>query len=116
MAVRGVLLDLSPFRASPQFRRLWLGRALSGFGSQMTVVAVMFQIWQLTHSTVWTGAIGLAQAVPLIGFGLFAGSIVDTGDRRRIYLIATTGQAWVPRHVHSSRGCCLPARSGPVWR
>lgn len=34
----------------------------------------------------------MAQAVPLIGFGLFAGAIIDR-DRRRIYLIATTGQA-----------------------
>ena len=48
------------------FRRLWIGRSLSGLGSQMTLVAVMFQIWQSTHSTIWTGAVGLAQALPLI--------------------------------------------------
>lgn len=32
----------------------------------MTLVAVMFQVWQMTHSVVWTGAVGLAQAVPII--------------------------------------------------
>jgi MFS family permease len=93
MAVRHALLDVAPLRSSPVFRRLWIGRVCSGFGSQMTLVAVMFQVWQLTHSTVWTGAVGLAQAVPLIAFGLFAGSIIDRVDRRAFYLITTTGQA-----------------------
>lgn len=93
MALRHALIDLDPLRDSPAFRRLWIGRAFSGFGSQMTLVAVMFQLWQMTNSTVWTGTVGLAQAVPLIVFGLFAGSIIDRTDRRKIYLITTTGQA-----------------------
>lgn len=59
----------------------------------MTLVAVMFQVWQLTHSTIWTGAVGLAQAGPLILLGLCAGSLIDRTDRRRIYLVTTTGQA-----------------------
>ncbi len=93
MGVRRTLIDLAPLRSSPQFRRLWIGRAFSGFGSQMALVAVMFQVWQMTESTVWTGAVGLAQAVPIITFGLFAGSIIDRSDRRKFYLIAITGQA-----------------------
>lgn len=93
MAVRHVLVDVGPLRASPQFRRLLTGQTLSWFGSQMTVVAVMFQVWQSTHSTVWTGAIGVARAAPVVTFGLFAGSIVDRVDRRRFYLLAVTGQA-----------------------
>jgi MFS family permease len=59
----------------------------------MTLVAVMFQVWQTTHSTIWAGAVGVAQAVPIIVFGLFAGSLVDRTDRRRFYLIAVAGQA-----------------------
>lgn len=93
MAVRQALVDVAPLRSSPQFRRLWIGRTLSGFGSQMTLVTVMFQVWQATHSTVWTGAVGLAQAAPIIAFGLFAGSIIDRTDRRKFYLVTTTGQA-----------------------
>jgi MFS family permease len=79
-------------RESPQFRRLWLSQMCSSFGSQMTAVAVLFQVWRSTGSTVWTGAIGLAQAVPLIAFGLFAGALADRLDRRRFYLAATAGQ------------------------
>jgi MFS family permease len=93
MALSQALIDAAPLRRSPQFRRLWVGRIFSGFGSQMTLVAVMFQVWQMTHSTVWTGAVGIAQATPIIAFGLFAGSIIDRSDRRIFYLVTTTGQA-----------------------
>lgn len=93
MGVKRALLDVTPLRRSAPFRRLWLGQALSRLGGQMTLVAVMFQVWQTTHSTVWTGAVGLAQAVPLIVLGLFIGSLVDRVDRRKFYLIMTAGQA-----------------------
>jgi MFS family permease len=88
-----VFVDLTPLRTSPAFRRLWLGRVFSGFGAQMTLVAVMFQVWEQTRSTVWTGAVGLAQALPVVVFGLFAGSLVDRVDRRKFALVTTTGQA-----------------------
>ncbi|WP_171162959.1 MFS transporter [Streptomyces sp. I05A-00742] len=92
MGVRRALLDVRPLRTSPPFRRLWIGRTLSGFGGQMTLVAVMFQVWQETRSTAWTGAVGLSQAVPVILLGLFAGSLADRVDRRKLYLCATSGQ------------------------
>ena len=91
--MRKALLDLTPLRTSKAYRRLWIGRGCSAFGSQMTLVAVIYQVWESTGSTVWTGAVGLAQAIPLVAFGLFAGSLVDSGDRRRIYLVALTGMA-----------------------
>lgn len=93
MGVRPALLDVIPLRTSPPFRRLWIGQALSRLGGQMTLVAVMFQVWQMTDSTAWTGAVGLAQAIPLVVLGLFAGSVVDRVDRRKFYLIMTSGQA-----------------------
>jgi MFS family permease len=93
MSLTRTLIDLRPLRASPAFRRLLVGRTVSVLGSFMTVVTVMFQVWDMTHNAVWSGAVGLAQAVPLVIVGLFAGSWVDRGDRRRIFLIATVGQA-----------------------
>lgn len=59
----------------------------------MTLVAVLYQVWDATRSPIWTGAVGMAQALPLILFGLFAGTVVDRRDRRAVYLIAITGQA-----------------------
>jgi MFS family permease len=92
MGVRHALLDVSPLRSSRPFRRLWAGAALSNFGGQMTLIAVMFQVWQATRSTGWTGAVGLAQALPVVVLGLFAGSLVDRVDRRTFYLVTTGGQ------------------------
>jgi MFS family permease len=93
VALTAVLVDVAPLRSSPRFRRLWVGSALSLFGGQMTTVAVLYQVWQATHSAAWTGALGLAQAIPLVLFGLLAGSYVDRVDRRRLYLATVTGQA-----------------------
>ncbi|MFF9089049.1 MFS transporter [Streptomyces sp. NPDC014991] len=93
MQFRHTLIDVTPLRSSPPFRRLWAGQALSVLGSQMTLVAVLLQVWQMTKSTTWTGAVGLAQAIPLTALGLFAGSLVDRVDRRRFYLLTTSGQA-----------------------
>ncbi|MEV0976350.1 MFS transporter [Streptomyces sp. NPDC049915] len=93
MGLRRTLIDVAPLRSSPPFRRLWIGQTLSGFGSQMTLVAVMFQVWQMTKSPTWTGAVGLAQAIPLVALGLWAGSLVDRVDRRAFYLLTTGGQA-----------------------
>ncbi|MFJ7150699.1 MFS transporter [Streptomyces sp. NPDC100445] len=87
------LIDLTPLRTSPPFRRLWAGQSLSALGSQMTLVAVLVQVWRMTESTTWTGAVGLAQAIPLVALGLFAGSLVDRVDRRRFYLLTTGGEA-----------------------
>src|SRR5262245_60755107 len=93
MGLVSAFADVTPLRTSPRFRRLWIGSTCSGFGSQMAYVAVLFQVWETTHSAFWTGALGLAQAVPLVLVGLFAGSFVDRVDRRRFYLVTVTGQA-----------------------
>lgn len=89
------LVDLRPLREVPAFRRLWWGNLLSGLGGQLTVVAVLFQTWTLTDSTVAVGAVGLAQAVPMVVFGLIGGSLADAVDRRRLVLATTTGQILV---------------------
>jgi MFS family permease len=91
--LRQAFLDLTSLRSTPVYRRLLIGQTLSGLGGQMALVAVLYQVWDATGSTVWTGAIGMAQALPLILFGLFAGAMVDRRDRRRVYLTAMIGQA-----------------------
>ncbi|GAA4076960.1 MFS transporter [Streptomyces shaanxiensis] len=93
MSLARTFIDVRPLRASPVFRRLLIGRTVSVLGGFMTMVTVMYQVWEMTHSAVWSGAVGVAQVVPMVGVGLFAGAWVDRGDRRRIFLIATVGQA-----------------------
>lgn len=87
------LLDLRPLRESPPFRRLWLASMLAGLGGQVAVVAVLFQVWESTRNPFWVGAIGLAQAVPMITLGLVGGPLADVLDRRLVSLWSTGAQA-----------------------
>ncbi len=93
--LHGALMDLTPLRESPLFRRFWLGRSLSIMGSRIAAVAVMFQIWESTHSVLWSGAVGIAHAIPMLLLSVIAGSSADRHDRRRIQIVTTTGQAAV---------------------
>lgn len=85
-----LLADIRPLRASPAFRRLWIGSALSACGSQMTTFAVALQVYQLTRSSAAVGALALTSAVPLLAFGLIGGSLADAVDRRKLVLITST--------------------------
>lgn len=85
-----LLVDLTPLRRSPAFRRLWIGSTLSAVGSQMTTFAVALQVYLLTGSPAAVGAVGLATALPGIVFGLLGGSVVDAVDRRRVVLLTST--------------------------
>jgi MFS family permease len=66
---------------------LWCGQLVSLVGRQITVVAVPFQIFQITHSPLAVGMLGLFQVVPLIGCSLVAGAVADAVDRRRLLLL-----------------------------
>lgn len=92
MSARDGLLDLRPLRASPAFTRLWLGQGTAAFGGQVANVAVLYQVWQLTHSAFWTGAIGIARAVPQIVLGLVGGVLADLYDRRSVLRVTVAGQ------------------------
>ncbi|WP_022917932.1 MFS transporter [Ruania albidiflava] len=92
MRLSSAVLDLSPLRASRSFRDLWLGSSASALGGQFVTVAVLYQVWELTGSAFWTGAIGLVRAVPLIVFGLVGGTLADATDRRRIVRWTTAAQ------------------------
>jgi MFS family permease len=83
------LLDTTPLRVSPAFRRLYLGLAVSNIGGQVTVVAVGLQVYALTQSTAAVGILGLFALVPLVIFGLYGGAIADHYDRRRVALVAS---------------------------
>ena len=54
----------------------------------MTLVAIPFQIKELTNSYIAVGAIGAAEIIPLIVFGLYGGVLADKFDRRKLILNA----------------------------
>jgi MFS family permease len=104
-----LLLDLTPLRTSPPFRRLLIGLGVSNLGSQLTVVAVGLQVYAITGSTLSVGVLGICALVPLVALGLYGGALVDAHDRRRVALLSSLGlwvvtialavQAWL--HVDS---------------
>jgi MFS family permease len=60
---------------------------VSSIGNQITTVALPFQMYELTHSTLLVGLLGLAALVPLLTVSLLAGAAADTADRRRQMLL-----------------------------
>lgn len=69
------------------FALFFWGELLSSTGTQMQVVAVSWQVYQLTHSVVILGIIGLLQAIPRLIFSLLGGVLADSFDRRKLLLI-----------------------------
>jgi MFS family permease len=62
------------------------GELASVLGSQLTAVAVPYQVYRLTHSSLDVGLVSLAALFPLIIGALVGGSLADAIDRRRILL------------------------------
>ena len=62
-------------------------------GNQITRVALPFQVYVLTGSTLAIGALTLFQLVPILLFALGAGSLADAVDRRRLLMVTQMGLA-----------------------
>ena len=66
---------------------LWT-RGLSTMGNQMVLVALGWQMYDLTSSTWDLGLVGLAQFVPTVLFTIPAGQLADRVDRRLVLSLA----------------------------
>ena len=85
-----LIADIRPLRESPAFRRLWAGTTVSSAGSSFTGFAVMLQVYDLTHSPLAVGGVGVAQMVPTLLIGLAGGTITDAIDRRKLVLVTSS--------------------------
>src|ERR1700722_5199027 len=85
--MRRLFIDLSPLKRSRDLRYLVSGQLVSVLGSQLTTVAVPYQVYLLTHSSLDVGLVSLGQLIPLIVGSLFGGSLADVIDRRRLLLL-----------------------------
>ena len=81
-----ILVDTTPLRKSRDFRLLFTGQLISIMGTQLTVVAIPYQVYSMTHSSLQVGAISLAQLIPFLAGALSAGPIGDAVDKRRIMI------------------------------
>jgi predicted MFS family arabinose efflux permease len=87
------VVDITPLRRYRHFRRLWAGQAVSGLGSQFTLVAVSFEAYALTRSTFIVGLIGVAQLVPLLAGALWGGTLADAIDRKKVLILTQVAMA-----------------------
>lgn len=71
-----------------EFRLLYLGQGVSSFGSALTYVALPLQMYQLTHSTVLVGLLGLVEFLPMFLLAFVGGALADRFDRRRLAIHA----------------------------
>ncbi|WP_369131676.1 MFS transporter [Modestobacter sp. I12A-02662] len=89
---RGWALDTTPLR-NRAYRRIFGGVAVTMLGQQMTLVAVPYQVYQLTGSSLMVGVTSMVALVPLVVFGLLGGAIADAMDRRTLMVVTSVGAA-----------------------
>lgn len=87
-----MLLDLSPLKASRDYRLLFFGQLISFFGSMMTFIVVPWQMYQLTRSNAMVGYIALAEFVPMFCLAFLGGALADYVDKRKLLRITEIGQ------------------------
>jgi MFS family permease len=78
----------------PSFLKLWAGSTVSLFGSQITFLALPFTAVLLLHATTaQMSFLMIAETLPTLLLGLFAGVWVDRLPRRALLLGADVGRA-----------------------
>jgi len=85
------LIDLSLFKRNRNFSLIFFGQFISLFGTMITSVALPFQIYGLTKSTLMVGLLSLCQLLPLIFTALAGGVFADRHNRKKMLLVAETG-------------------------
>lgn len=93
----------------PGFRRLMVSRFISNMSKQIRLLAVMWQVWELTHTPVMLGYVGLAEGLPFIVSSLFSGQVVDRREKKALIVfslagsaVASAGLTWVSRFPQPS--------------
>lgn len=87
------LVDFSLFRRNRNFSFLFLGQFISFLGTAITGVALPYQIYSETHSTLMVGLLSLAQLLPLLVTALIGGVFADRYHRRLLLLSAESVMA-----------------------
>ena len=81
-------VDITPLRRHRDFRLLFIGRFVSFFGSMITVVAFPYQVYQLTHSVLLVGLLGVLAFAAILAVAFVGGALADARDRRSMVLLS----------------------------
>lgn len=72
---------------NPDFLKYSSGQLVSMTGTWMRTTALQWLTYELTHSALLLGLVGLCSNVPILLLTLFGGMVADRYDRRRILVI-----------------------------
>jgi MFS family permease len=84
-------LDLTPLRRHRDYRLLYGAQFVTFLGTMVTYVALPYQMFTLTHSSLAVGLLGLAELLPLLATAFIGGALADAVDRRRMVLATEVG-------------------------
>jgi MFS family permease len=90
-----VAVDFGLLRRRRDFRLLFTSQLVSLAGSMLTFVAVPFQVYALTGSSLAVGLLGVAEFAPILALALVGGALADAFDRRRLVRLSEAGSALV---------------------
>ena len=69
------------------YRFFYIALIVAGLGGQIQRTANVWQVYELTHSTLHLGLTGLAQGLPILILSLIGGVLADRVDRRRLIMV-----------------------------
>src|SRR4029077_7939126 len=73
--------------AQRDFGLFWVSLLFSAVGSQISTVAVAWQVYEITNSPFQLGLTGLFRALPVMIFSIPGGVVADRMDRRRLLIV-----------------------------
>lgn len=82
-----------PLRHHTPFKLFWCASVASTIALQMQIVAVGWQVYQLTHSAFDLGIVGLVQFIPSLILVFVVGHVADRFDRRNVARISALVEA-----------------------
>ena len=74
---------------------MWISSVFSAAAIQVRNVAGLYQVYEISGSALQLGITGFLQAFPFVIFGLFAGAVADSFDRKKL-LVATMVVQLIP--------------------
>jgi MFS family permease len=89
--LRLATVDVGPLRRHRDFRLLFAGQGLSFFGSMLTYVAIPYQAYEMTGSSLVVALLSFAELPPILVTAFVGGALADAFDRRRLVQFAELG-------------------------
>ena len=84
-----VKTKVTPWKVLKQrdFGLFWVSLLFSAIGTQISAVAIAWQVYQITNSPFQLGLTGLFRALPVMILSLPGGVVADRIDRRKLLIM-----------------------------